>query len=169
MPTSVELWLALARVETPLKARQVLNNARKAIPTSHEMWIAAARLIEQELEESNGAVQDSSPIDKMMATAVAQLRRVGVELPREEWLKEAERCETNGSIMTSRAIVNATIGIDVDEEQRLETWLDDAASAAANDHIQMARAIYAYALTQYPEKRTLWMKAAETEKMYGTT
>jgi pre-mRNA-processing factor 6 len=48
IPLSVELWLALACLETPENAKAVLNKARKAVPTSHEIWIAAARLIEQE-------------------------------------------------------------------------------------------------------------------------
>ena len=48
IPLSVELWLALARLETPEKAKSVLNKARKAVPTSHEIWIAAGRLLEQE-------------------------------------------------------------------------------------------------------------------------
>ena len=48
IPLSVELWLALARLETPDRARAVLNKARKSIPTSHEIWIAAGRLLEQE-------------------------------------------------------------------------------------------------------------------------
>ena len=47
IPLSVELWLALARLETPDKSKAVLNKARKAVPTSHEVWIAARRLLEQ--------------------------------------------------------------------------------------------------------------------------
>jgi pre-mRNA-processing factor 6 len=45
IPFSVELWLALARLETPDKAKSILNKARKAIPTSHEIWIAAGQLL----------------------------------------------------------------------------------------------------------------------------
>lgn len=48
IPLSVELWLALARLEVPERAKAVLNKARKAVPTSHEIWIAAGRLLEQE-------------------------------------------------------------------------------------------------------------------------
>ena len=48
IPLSVELWLALARLETPDNAKFVLNKARKAVPTSHEIWIATGRLLEQE-------------------------------------------------------------------------------------------------------------------------
>ncbi|KAG1770804.1 hypothetical protein EV702DRAFT_1248956 [Suillus placidus] len=41
IPLSVELWLALARLETPEHVKAVLNKARKSVPTSHEIWIAA--------------------------------------------------------------------------------------------------------------------------------
>ena len=52
IPLSVELWLALARLDVPDRATAVLNKARKAVPTSHEIWIAAGHLLEQELEAS---------------------------------------------------------------------------------------------------------------------
>ena len=45
-PTSVELWLALAYLESYKDARQVLNRARKNIPTERAIWIAAAKLEE---------------------------------------------------------------------------------------------------------------------------
>lgn len=35
----MELWLALARLETYENARKVLNKARQAVPTSAEVWI----------------------------------------------------------------------------------------------------------------------------------
>jgi len=47
IPLSVELWLALARLETLERAKVVLNKARKFVPTSHEIWIAAGHLLEQ--------------------------------------------------------------------------------------------------------------------------
>lgn len=43
---SVELWLALANLETYEEARKVLNRARKNIPTQRDIWIAAAKLEE---------------------------------------------------------------------------------------------------------------------------
>ena len=56
---SVELWLALAHLETPKQAKPMLNKARKADPTSHEIWIAAGRLLEQEAEAA-----DKNPADR---------------------------------------------------------------------------------------------------------
>ena len=48
-PDSLELWLALARLETYENAQVVLNNARQAIPNNPVVWITAAKL-----EEANG-------------------------------------------------------------------------------------------------------------------
>lgn len=45
----LQLWLALARLETYEKARQVLNKARENVPTDRQIWISAAKL-----EEANG-------------------------------------------------------------------------------------------------------------------
>jgi len=42
----VDLWLALARLESYENARKVLNEARKACIGSHEVWITAAKLEE---------------------------------------------------------------------------------------------------------------------------
>ena len=172
IPLSVELWLALARLETPERAKAVLNKARKAVPTSHEIWIAAGRLLEQEAN----AYPDKNPeqrsseleaVDKAIETGVRELRRHQVLLTREQWLKEAERCEAEGSPRTCEAIVKVTVGMDIEEEDRLETWVGDAESAEAKGRIQTARAILAYALKVYPDKKNLWRKAAELEKAHG--
>lgn len=48
-PTNVDLWLALARLETYENARKVLNKARENIPTDRQIWTTAAKL-----EEANG-------------------------------------------------------------------------------------------------------------------
>jgi pre-mRNA-processing factor 6 len=40
----VELWLALARLETYENARKVLNKARESIPTDKQIWTTAAKL-----------------------------------------------------------------------------------------------------------------------------
>lgn len=165
VPESIDLWLALARVETPENAKAVLNQARAAIPTSHELLIAGARLLEQDIQQ--GAA-DNGQVGKLMERAVRALRAKGVELSRDEWFKEAERCEQNGSLITCRAIVDATIAQGVDDDQRLDTWLDDAEASLARDRTQTARAVYAYALRAYPHKQSLWRSAAELERAHGT-
>ena len=174
IPLSVELWLALARLESTDKAKAVLNKARKAVPTSHEIWIAAARLLEQEASSTSGEKSEEDKakaylaIDKTIEAATRELRRHQVLLTREQWLKEAEKCETEGSARTCEAIVKATVAMDVEEEDRLDTWMGDAESAVARGMMGTARAVLAYALKVYPERRNLWRKAAELEKAHGT-
>ena len=52
VPSAVDLWLALAKLETYKKAQAVLNQAREANPTEYTIYIAAAKL-----EEAQGNVQ----------------------------------------------------------------------------------------------------------------
>ena len=77
IPLSVELWLALARLETPDKAKSVLNKARKAVPTSHEIWIAAGRLLEQEaFLPSRSPAQQAKKLDQVDKTIEAAFREL---------------------------------------------------------------------------------------------
>lgn len=173
IPLSVELWLALARLETPEKAKAVLNKARKAVPTSHEIWIAAGRLLEQEATGHNDKTPEMRAkelelVDKTIEAGVRELRRHQVLLTRDQWLKEAEKCEEQGSPRTCEAIVKATVAMEIEEEDRYDTWVSDAESAEARGSIGTARAIIAYALKVYPDKKNLWMQAAELEKAHGT-
>lgn len=172
IPLSVELWLALARLETPANAKKVLNSARKAVPTSHEIWIAAGRLLEQEAnnpeKSSDLKIKELAAVDNTIELAVRELRKHGVLLTREQWLKEAEQCESQGSIRTCEAIVKATVAMEVEEEDRLDTWVSDAEGAESKRMVGTARAILAYALKVYPDRRNLWRRAAELEKTHGT-
>ncbi|KAF7353043.1 hypothetical protein MVEN_01272000 [Mycena venus] len=170
IPLSVELWLALARLETPERAKSVLNKARKAVPTSHEIWIAAGRLLEQEAQNKSGSEREAelAVVDKTIVAGVKELRRHQVLLTREQWLKEAERCETEGSPRTCEAIVRATVGMEVEEEDRLDTWVGDAEAAEARGMVGTARAILAEALRVFPGRKSLWIRAAELEKANGT-
>lgn len=182
IPLSVELWLALARLETPERAKAVINKARKAVPTSHEIWIAAARLFEQEITAKRAAeaedtkvpkdenVNDMVPVDKTIELAVKELRKHQVLLTREQWLKEAEKCEAEGSLSTCEAIVKATVAMELEdnEDDRLDTWLSDVESAESRGMLGTARAILAYALKVYPTKQHLWRRAVDLEKSYGS-
>ena len=61
-PTSVELWLALARLENYENARRVLNKARESIPSDRHIWITAAKL-----EEAHGNI---TMVDKIIDRGV---------------------------------------------------------------------------------------------------
>ncbi|KAJ5172343.1 hypothetical protein N7492_004936 [Penicillium capsulatum] len=159
IPLSIELWLALARLETPQNAQKVLNAARKAIPTSHEIWIAAARL-----QEQMGTFERAN----VMKRAIQSLAKENAMLKREEWITEAERCEEEGAILTCGAIVRETLGWGLDEDDdRKDIWMDDARSSIARGKYETARAIYAYALRVFVNRRSIWLAAADLERNHG--
>ncbi|KAF4612581.1 hypothetical protein D9613_012724 [Agrocybe pediades] len=62
--------------------------------------------------------------------------------------------------------VRSTIGMDVEEEEedRLDTWVSDAEAVGTKGRIGTAKAILAFALKVYPDKRSWWRRAAELEK-----
>ncbi|XP_033726483.1 pre-mRNA-processing factor 6-like [Pecten maximus] len=159
-PTSVELWLALARLETYENARKVLNKARENIPTDRQIWITAAKL-----EEANGNLQ---MVEKIVDRALNSLRANMVEINREQWIKDGEDCEKSGSIITCQAIIRSIISVGIEEEDRKHTWMEDAESCAVNGANECARAIYAFALTEFPSKKSIWLRAAYFEKSHGT-
>jgi pre-mRNA-processing factor 6 len=79
----VELWLALARLESYKNAQKVLNKARQAIPTSPEVWITASKL-----EEANGSPEMPA---KIVSRGIKSLLANGVTIDREWWLKVRRR------------------------------------------------------------------------------
>ncbi|KAH7102781.1 PRP1 splicing factor, N-terminal-domain-containing protein [Auriculariales sp. MPI-PUGE-AT-0066] len=172
IPSSVELWLALSRLESLDRAKSVLNKARTAVPTSHEIYIAASRLVEQEAVEMIAVGKDASKelnlVDRNIDNAVKQLRKHQVVLTRDQWLKEAEKCEQEQSPRTCEAIVKATISLELDEEDRYDVWLADVESAEQRGLTGTARAILAYALRVHPDRQSLWKRAADLEKQHGT-
>ena len=160
IPLSVELWLALARLESPENAQAVLNKARKAVPTSYEIWIAATRLQEQ--------IGQAHKIN-VMNRAIRSLVKENAMLDRERWITEAEKCEEEGAVLTCQSIIQETLGWSLDEDDdRIAVWMDDAKASMARDRFETARAIFAYALRQFPTKKSIWLAAADLERRHGT-
>jgi pre-mRNA-processing factor 6 len=160
IPLSVDLWLALARLESPENAQKVLNRARKSIPTSYEIWIAAARLQEQLGEGTKVNV---------MKRAVNVLAKESAMPKREEWIGEAEKCEDEGAVITCGNIIRETLGWSLDEDDdRKDTWMEDAKNSINRGKYETARAIYSYALRVFINSRTLWLAAADLERNHGT-
>ncbi|KAK0614223.1 PRP1 splicing factor, N-terminal-domain-containing protein [Immersiella caudata] len=160
IPQSLDLWLALARLEVPENARKVLNKAVKKLPNSHELWIAAARLEEQLGEGTKRPV---------MKNAVKFLAKQNAMPKREEWIAEAEKCEEEGAVITCSNIIEETLGWSLDEDDdRKELWMEDAKASIGRDRFVTARAIYAYALRVFPNSKTLYMAAVELERNHGT-
>uniref|UniRef100_A0A914UN97 Pre-mRNA-processing factor 6 n=1 Tax=Plectus sambesii TaxID=2011161 RepID=A0A914UN97_9BILA len=159
--TSTELWLALARLETYENARKVLNKAREHIPTDRQIWLSAARL-----EETRG---QSEMVDKIVDRALTSLKANMVEINRELWLRDAVDAEKATCRLTSQAIINNVLAIGVEAEDRKHTWMEDADSFVAQEAFECARAVYAHALQTFPNKKSIWLRAAHFEKNHGTT
>lgn len=90
MVLCLQLWLALARLETYENARKVLNKARENIPTDRHIWITAAKL-----EEANGNTQ---MVEKIIDRAITSLRANGVEINREQWIQVRAVGGVSGSL-----------------------------------------------------------------------
>jgi len=58
--------------------------------------------------------------------------------------------------------------MEVEVEDRFDTWTRDAESAESRGRIGTARAIMAYAQRVFPDRKELWRRAADLEKTYGT-
>lgn len=158
---SEELWISYARVSEPEDAQKILNAARKAIPTSSFIWIQACRLQEQ--------LDRPDLCDKIMERAVKALIKENAMPKREAWITEAEKCEEEGAIVTAGSIIKATVGWGLDEdEERRDTWLQDAKDSIARGRYETARAILGYAVTVFQTSTTVWHALAELEKRHRT-
>lgn len=162
-PQHVELWLALARLETYKNAQKILNRARQAIPTSADVWITASKL-----EESQG--NENAPY-KIIPRGIKSLKANSVVIDRDWWMKAAESAEKSEPPMvaTCRAIVAEIVGYGVEDEDRKRTWMADADECIKNGSIETARAIYSHALEAFPSKKGIWRRAATLEKLHGTS
>jgi pre-mRNA-processing factor 6 len=118
------------------------------------------------LEESQNSSDDV--VDTIVSRAYRSLQKHHAAITRAQWLHEAESAESSGAPRTSAAIVRYTVGQDVDPEDRLRTWADDAKDALARGAVATARAIISHCLESFPHKRALWTQAVELEKKHGT-
>lgn len=160
VPHSVDMWLALARLETYENARKVLNMAREKLPAEPQIWISASKL-----EEANG---NGPMVEKILQKALKSLRAHQVNIDREAWLKEAEKAERGGSVATCQGLVRLALPISVEEDDRKTQWMEDAESFEARQCFECARAVYGYALSVFPSKKSVWIKAANLERHHGT-
>ena len=65
-------------------------------------------------------------VEKIIDRAITSLNANGVEINRDQWIQEAIEAEKSGAINCCQAIVKTVIGINVEEEDRKQTWIDDA-------------------------------------------
>lgn len=156
VPQSIDLWLALARLESYQNAQKVLNDARKALPHEPLIWISAAKLEE---------VQDHKEVvHKIITRALKTLASNQVIIDRESWIKHAEDCERSGSTVTCSAIIDAVLGLGIEEADKRRTWIADADALEGRGSLHTARAVYAILLKEFDSSEAVWLKAAQFEK-----
>jgi pre-mRNA-processing factor 6 len=160
IPTAVDLWLAWAKLEdNPKQARKVLNKARQAVPTDRSIWMAAAQLEE-------GQNRDPTPIVQRAVQSLAQHEAI---VTRDQWMAEAEHAEDVNCPQTAAAIIHATVGLNVDDPDRLRTWTADAKASVQRGKIETARAILQHTLQYFPSKTSVWKQRVALEKQHGTS
>ena len=66
-----------------------------------------------------------------------------------------------------RAQLDQQRALGVEEEDRKRIWLEDAESFVSRGCPECARAVYTQALTTFPTKKSVWLRAAQHEKACG--
>lgn len=165
VPSAVELWLALAQLEDNYQqAQRVLNRARQAVPTEPQIWLAAAQL-----EESHGKDNPDlqTKLDTLLSRAVASLTKKQATITRDQWLSDAEKCETKGYPGTAAAVIHATLAMGVADEDRYRTYTSDATATLQHGAVATARAILKETVLQFPRKKAVWNQSIQLEQANG--
>ena len=172
------MWLALARLETYDKAKQILNKARKAIPHEISIWIHAAKL-----EEAQNPDTCDKQVDELIERSVRALVKYDVEVPTQKWVEEALNCNIGGSSKVCSAILKTAIKEDFASANRDELnensfanlnkekksfWLEIAENANLKGCLHMTREIYKILLMHFKNDVDIWIKLIDLEKKYGT-
>nr|KAG5694409.1 hypothetical protein BaRGS_017442 [Batillaria attramentaria] len=144
IPNSVRLWKAAVELEDEEDARIMLSRAVECCPTSVELWLALARLESYEnARKVLNKARENIPTDRQIWITAAKLEEAHGNIPMVE--KIVDRGEDKGLVMVLRKTL-----------------------CAAHGAYECARAVYAYALTVFPSKKSIWLRAAHFEKNHGT-
>lgn len=139
-PTSPDVWMEAAKMQTPRNARSILAKAVRFIPTSVKIWMSAAAL-----EESTDAKK-------------AVLRRALELVPNSVVLwKSAIELENpeDARILLGRAVEMVP--------QSVEMWL----ALARLETYDRARSVLNRARSLLPTEPAIWITAAKLEEAHG--
>eukprot|EP00960_Hanusia_phi_P070961 767436-Hanusia_phi.AAC.13 len=173
-PLSVDLWLALARLEEyqevtttmpaqrEVLARKVLNNARKKVPSEPQIWFTAAKL-----EEANDNGQN---VPKILERAMRQFAdmKLKVSDDRDFWQQEAEKAEKGGYAVVAEGLIKVSADVNVLPHERRRVWEAEAEALLERGAVHCARTLYSCLLQYFNTKKKIWMAAASLEKKHGT-
>lgn len=170
------MWLALAKLETYEKAKQILNKARKAIPHEVSIWIHAAKL-----EEAQNPETCDKQLDELIERSVRALAKYDVEVPTQKWIDEALNCNIGGSLKVCNSILKTAIKEDFSKDtdtvhnlndnsvanlnkEKKAFWLDIADNANHKGCLHMNKEIYSILLKYFKNDVDIWIKLIELEK-----
>lgn len=127
------------------------------------------------------AAQGNAPkVAKLVKRAFRKLKEAGVNISREQWLKEAEQCESSGSLMCSEAIISESLNHGLDDyleqyqseqekqEKKIEIWIENSRTYQQHGAAKCARILLNAALEAYPDKKELWNQLIQLEEATGT-
>ncbi|KAF4617995.1 hypothetical protein D9613_012962 [Agrocybe pediades] len=141
-------WIAAACLEehagTMVAARKIIKQGCEHCPKSEDVWLEAARSHNKE----DGKI--------VLANAV---QHVGQSV--KIWLAAAD---LEHDLKAKKRVLRKEL---LREEDRLDTWVSDVETVEAKGRVAVARAILAFALKAYPDKRSLWRRVAELENAHG--
>ena len=76
-------------------------------------------------------------------------------------------CEASGNINTAKAIIRVVLGIAIDEEDWLRTWIDDAEVFEGKGKIIVAREVYEVMSDKFAADRSVWLRRIRFEMRVG--
>jgi pre-mRNA-processing factor 6 len=146
-PLSVDLWLALARLEDYQEARKVLNNARKKVPSEPQIWFTAAKL-----EEANSNVQN---VAKILERAMRQFSdmKLKVSDDRDFWQEQAANAEKEGYLGVCAGLIEVSADVNLLPHERRRVWEAEAESLIERSAYHCARTVYQCLIKHYPTKK----------------
>eukprot|EP01029_Cantina_marsupialis_P024061 TRINITY_DN6099_c0_g1_i1.p1 TRINITY_DN6099_c0_g1~~TRINITY_DN6099_c0_g1_i1.p1 ORF type:complete len:885 (+),score=283.35 TRINITY_DN6099_c0_g1_i1:139-2793(+) len=160
IPDAIDLWIALAKLEDYENAMRVLRNAVKKNPKSRPLWLATAQLQE--------ACGNLDKMIKVIEKALQRCREENPVLERPKWLEDALKSELADSPETGCAIIQATMDLGVEPEDRELAWPDDASNLAKRGGIRVARCLYENLIKTFGKEVKMWNYLVEFEREYGT-
>eukprot|EP01129_Flabellula_baltica_P014603 TRINITY_DN7031_c0_g1_i1.p1 TRINITY_DN7031_c0_g1~~TRINITY_DN7031_c0_g1_i1.p1 ORF type:complete len:938 (-),score=246.41 TRINITY_DN7031_c0_g1_i1:65-2878(-) len=160
IPDFSEFWIALAKLQPYEDAKKVLNQAIYVIPTDRTLWITGAQL-----EEANDNLEG---VEKVIRNCITTYIQQGVNIDRDEWLKEAMSCEKMKFPSVAQAIIRTTIGLGLEDDYKIAAWIEDAERCISEKCIQCAKAIFSHATKEFQENEEVWSRLINLERHYGT-
>lgn len=156
IPTSVDIWLRLAELQSKEEASATLKQANESVKPENRylIWISAAKYEE---ETTSNELHVSKTIED-------GFKQCGSGLSRQDWIKQAEKCEDDGYPLTASAITlnSMNLGLDdLSDDEKLSTWKKEVST---DQHLAIVRSKYMFITSNYPKDTDSWKRYVTFEK-----